>query len=95
MMVAFLLLGAWRIVRHKTSWYVSAGLVTIAVLFLLSNAGGLFELSGKTHMNALALHLGLNGPARVAFCLSPLALTLAVYGWLWRQLAHHRPVAQS
>ncbi len=79
---ALVLLLVWRFVRQKAPWAVSATLVLVPVLFLFSTLGCLFELYGNSHMDALAVHLGLTGPLRVAFSLSPLLLALACYAWI-------------
>ena len=70
-LVGLLLLLAHRIVWRRAPWPVSAALMTISTLFLLSAVGSLFELHRETHMDLLSVHLGLTGPARVLFSLSP------------------------
>ena len=81
-LVALLLLVIWRFSYKNASWYVSATLVSIAVLFLFSSLGCLFELYRNTHMDALSVHFGLTGPLRIAFSLSPLLVATAAYVWL-------------
>jgi hypothetical protein len=81
-LVALLLLLIWRFVYRRASWYVSAALVSIAILFLFSTLGCLFELYRNTHMDALSVHFGLTGPLRIAFSLSPLLVAVTVYVWL-------------
>lgn len=82
LLVALLLLTIWAFTHRKASWYVSATLVTIAGLLLFSTLGCLFELYQNTHMDALAVHFELVGPLRVAFSLSPLIVSIAVYVWI-------------
>ncbi len=80
--VALLFLLIWRLVCRRASWHVSAALVLLPVLILFSTLGCLFELYQNTHMDALSVHLGLSGPLRVAFSLSPLLVAIAAYLWL-------------
>lgn len=80
--VALLLLLIWRIIYKKASWYLSAALVAIAVLFLFSTFGCVFELYQNTHMDALSVHLGLTGLLRIAVSLGPLLVAIAAYAWL-------------
>ncbi len=80
--LALLLLVVWRLTCRKAPWSISALLVALPVLFLLSSFGCLFELYQNTHMDALAVHFGLTGAARVLVSLGPLLLALAAYGWL-------------
>jgi len=80
--VALLLLLIWRLIYRKTSWYVSAALVLIPVLFLFSTVGCLFELYRGSHMDALSVHWRLTGIARVLVSLSPFLVAVAVYVWL-------------
>jgi hypothetical protein len=81
-LVALLLLVIWRFSNKNASWYVSATLVSIAILFLFSALGCLFELYRNTHMDALSVHFGLTGPLRIAFSLSPLFVAVAACVWL-------------
>ena len=75
-LVGLLLLVTRQLICRKASWYSSAALTTVAALFLFSAAGCLFELHRDTHMDMLAVHLGLTGLPRVLFSLSPLAVAL-------------------
>ncbi len=87
-LVALLLLVIWRFSYKNASWYVSAALISIAILFLFSTIGCLFELYRDTHMDALSVHFGLTGPLRIAFSLSPLFVATAASVWLgikWRK----------
>lgn len=81
-LVALLLLLTWRSIYKKASWYVSSVLVSIAVIFLFSTLGCLFELYRNTHMDALSVHFGLTGLLRITFSLSPLLVAIAAYVWL-------------
>lgn len=81
-LVAVLLLLIWKLTRKNASWSLSAALVTLSVLLLLGTLGCLFELYQNTHMDALAVRLGLSGPFRITFSLSPLLVAAAAYGWL-------------
>lgn len=85
-LVALLLLLIWRFIHKNASWYVSAALVSIAVLFLFSTVGCLFELYQDTHMDALSVHLGLTGPLRIACSLSPLFVAIIACSWLGTKL---------
>ncbi len=93
-LVALLLLVIWRFRCKSASWSESATLVSIAVLFLFSTLGCLFELYRNTHMDALSVHFGLTGPLRIAFSLSPLLVATAAYVWLgmkWKPSPKHEP----
>jgi hypothetical protein len=82
MLIALLLLLIWRCAAWKISWYLSAALVSIPVLFLFSTVGCLFELYRNTHMDALSVHYGLTGFPRVLLSLSPLLMAIAAFAWL-------------
>ncbi len=81
-LAAALLLLIWKFTRKQASWALSAVLVTLPVLLLLSTLGCLFELYQNTHMDALAVHLELTGPLRIIVSLSPLLVAAAAYVWL-------------
>ncbi len=81
-MAALALLLIWRLLHNHASWYLSKALIAVAVLVLFSSLGCLFELYQNTHMDALAVGLGLNGFLRTVFSLSPLFVTIAAYIWL-------------
>ena len=82
MLIALLLLLIWRCAAWKRSWYLSAALVFISVLFLFSSVGCLFDLFRNSHMDALSLHYGLTGFPRVLLSLSPLLMAIAAFAWL-------------
>lgn len=79
---ALVLLATWKLINRRVSWYVSAVLVGLPGLWLISTLGCLFELHQNTHMDALAVDLGLKGPLRVLFSVSPLLVAAAAYAWL-------------
>ncbi len=81
-LISLLLLLMWRLFCRPASWYSSTALLLVAVLFLFSTLGCLFELYGNTHMDALSVHWGLAGLLRVVLSLSPLLVALGVYVWL-------------
>ncbi len=69
---------------------MSAALVSLPVLFLLSALGCLFELYSNTHMDALSVGLGLRGPLRIIVSLSLFLLGSAAAP-AQRVLAGQRP----
>ncbi len=81
-LIALLLLVLWRCLSRRASWYVSATLVTVPILFLFPTLGCLFELHRNTHMDALSVHFGFTGVPRVLFSLSPLLVAIAAYIWI-------------
>ena len=94
-LVALLLLLIWRFIYKNISWYVSAALVSIAVLFLFSTLGCLFELYQNTHMDALSVHFGLTGPLRIAFSLILLLVATVTYVWLGMKFRESRREKQE
>jgi len=90
-LVALLLLVVLRFVSKKASWYVSATLVTIPILFLLGTVGCVFELYRNTHMDSLSVHFELSGVPRVLLSLSPLLVAIAAYVWLGLKLRETKP----
>jgi hypothetical protein len=94
-LVALPLLSTWRAVYRKAPWWVSAALVSMPVLFLLSTLGCLFGLYSNTHMDALSVGLGLRGPLRIMVSLSPLLLGSAVLVWIGMKSRRPNPVASG
>ncbi|HEY5910986.1 MAG TPA: hypothetical protein VJA21_10330 [Verrucomicrobiae bacterium] len=89
-LAALVLLAAWALLNKRVSWPLSAVLVALPVLWLISTLGCLFELYQNSHMDALAVHLGLAGPLRLIFSVSPLLVAVASYTWLWMQYRRRR-----
>lgn len=82
LLVSLALLLAHRVVSRRAAWSVSTALLTVSILFLVSAVGCLFEVYRETHMDLLSVHLGLTGPVRVFFSVSPFLVAAAMGLWV-------------